>query len=343
MKAYLITKYNSDLILEDVPDPVCGDSDVIVKTKNLGICGTDLKILSGKLDGIVNLPHIPCHEIAGEICEIGKNVKNINVGDKGIVYFYLGCKDCEMCRTNRENICQNITRFGFERNGGFSEYIKVPVYNFCKVDESKLTLPEMAVLPDAVLTPYHAIKCMGELKVGEKMLVVGIGGLGMHAIQIGKMMGAQVAGTTRQDNSIELARNFGLDLAINSARDDVVKKIMEWTDGKGVDLVLEGVGIPETLEWSLKCLKRGGRLVFMGYDPSKPITLNTLYVHYNELQIKGTRLGTKQELLEVINYAEQGLIKPVITKILDIKNINEGYKMLSERKESGRIVFNSFN
>ena len=192
MKALVLHEYNEELRLENVADPTLGPLDILLRVKACGVCGTDLKILSGKIPPpIVTLPHTPGHEIAGEVAEIGSAVRSVTVGERGLVYFYVGCKDCEMCRTGRENICFSIKRLGFELPGGFAEFVKLPAYNFCPVDEP-ISYPEMGILPDAVATSYHALKTMAGMKVGEDVMIMGVGGLGIHAVQIAKLMGAKV-------------------------------------------------------------------------------------------------------------------------------------------------------
>jgi len=116
MKAMVLREYNQHMSLENMEDPAPGPLEIILRVRACGICGTDLKIVSGKIPPpIVILPHTPGHEIAGEVVAIGSAVKNVSVGQKGIAYFYIGCKDCEMCRTGRENVCFSIRRLGGRR------------------------------------------------------------------------------------------------------------------------------------------------------------------------------------------------------------------------------------
>ena len=340
MKAFVLEKYNSHLVKKNISDPICGDSDVVIKIKAAGICGTDIKIYTGKLDGIIKLPHIPGHEGAGEVVDVGKNVKEIKPGDKGVIYHYISCRDCELCRTGRENICFNIKRTGFELDGAFAEYISIPAYNFCPVSKDSISWPEMAVLPDALLTPYHALKSLGKIKKGLKVLIIGLGGLGLHAAMIAKLLGADVAGADIRDDSISKALSCGADIACNTENEDLQNFIKDWTKGEGVDVVLEGVGTEATFPSALNSLKKGGKLVLMGYDPVRPIPLDALGMHYNEWEIIGSRLGTKQELLELIYYVSNGEIKPVISKQLDMDQLNKVYSESMLDTTVGRIVFN---
>jgi len=337
MKAMVLKEYNKDLVLEDRETPKPGSNEIVIKVASCGICGTDIKIVTGLLPHIITLPRIPGHEIAGNVVEVGGDVKNVKVGDQGIAYFYRGCGDCEMCRTSRENICYSIKRLGFELDGGFRQYIKLPAYNFCPFN-GDLPLGEMAILPDAVATPYHALKRLGNVKIGQTVLIVGVGGLGVHALQIAKLIGAKIAAADLRDEAINKAESFGAELLVDPKWENPYEAIMEWTEGKGVDVVLEGVGKKETFEWSLPSLKRGGRLIIMGYDPINPLPVSPLQMHYNEWIIMGARLSTKQELIEVIRLVEQGDLKPVVAKTIPLEEINAGLEEVKRGENIGRIV-----
>ena len=336
MKAMVLYEFNKDMIFEEVEPPKLEADELLLKVKACGICYTDVKIISGLIP-VINLPHILGHEIAGKVVEIGDKVKDIKVGDKGIVYFYIPCRDCEMCRNARENICYSIKRLGFELPGGYAQYVKVPAYNFCPFNK-EISFEEMAILPDAVATPYHALKQMADLKADQNVLVIGIGGLGIHAIQIAFMMGSRVIAADIRDEALEVAKRYGAELLINPLKEDPKKMIRDWTEGKGIDVIIEGVGTPDSFKWALDSLKRGGTLIIMGYDPNKPIYINPMDMHLNEWTIKGSRVSTKQELLEVISFVEQGKIKPIVSNIIPLKDANKGLEEVKKGENLARIV-----
>jgi propanol-preferring alcohol dehydrogenase len=338
MKAFVLREYNREMSLETVGDPVPGPFEIILRVKACGVCGTDLKIVSGKIPPpIVTLPHTLGHEIAGEVVAIGSAVQNVSVGQKGIAYFYIGCKDCEMCRTGRENVCFSIKRLGFELPGGFAEFVKMPSYNFCPFSDGG-SINEMAVLADAVVTSYHALKTMAEVKAGQDVLIMGTGGLGIHAVQIARLMGARVIAVARRESPLKLASELGADFVIDSSEEDSSRKVLEITQGRGVDVVIENVGSSQSMKWSLPCLKRRGHLVLVGYDPSDPYPLNAMEMHYNEWIICGSRVSTKQELLEVIHLVERGKIKPVVSQLFNWKQANEAIKEIQKKTGVGRTV-----
>jgi 2-desacetyl-2-hydroxyethyl bacteriochlorophyllide A dehydrogenase len=338
MKALVLREYNQEMSLEQVTDPVPGPSDIILCVRACGVCGTDLKIVSGKIPfPIVTLPHTPGHEIAGEVAAVGSSVTHIKVGQRGVAYFYLGCKDCEMCRTGRENVCFSVKRLGFELSGGFAEYVKMPAYNFCSFDEG-MSFHEMAFLPDAIATSYHALRTMGEVKAGQDVLIMGTGGLGIHAVQIAKWMGARVIAVDRREAPLRRASEYGADFVVDSSERDSQKAVIGITGGKGADVIIENVGSGRSMPWSLPCLKRRGRLVLVGYDSSDPYPLNAMEMHYNEWMICGSRASTKQEVLESIDLVQKGKIKPVVSKLLPWTKANEAIKEIQKGTEVGRTV-----
>ncbi len=337
MRAQVLRQYGEPLVAETVPDPVPGPGDVVVRVRASGICGTDLKITSGKLPHVIRLPHVPGHEIAGEIAAVGSAVRDLSPGARGIVYHYLPCRDCPACRTGRENVCHAIVRLGFELPGGFAEYVKVPAYNFCRC-EADLSLDALAILPDAVLTAYHSVTSCGDLRGGQRIGVVGAGGLGLHAVQVARLLGGAVAVADARPEALEAARSLGADRLVNPAAEDVVAAVMEWTHGDKVDVVLEGTGSAQLFQGGLEVLAPGGRLVIMGYDPLSPYPLKSMAMHYNEWTIAGSRLGTKQELLEVLDLVTRGRIRPVVGRTLPFDQVNRGLAEVRSGAVVGRVV-----
>lgn len=337
MKAMVLHEYNKNLLLEEVEDPKLENSDILIKVEGCGMCYTDVKITTGKLHLFVTLPHIPGHEVAGSVVEVGRDAQNIKPGDKGIVYFLIGCRDCDMCRTSNENLCYHITRIGFELPGGYAQYLRLPAHNFCVFNEN-IPFEEMAVLADAVATPYHALNRLADIRIGQNLLIVGIGGLGIHAVQIAQIMGVHVLAADKKVEALNMAGSYGAELLINTERENPYEKVMEYTKGRGVDIVLEGVGKKETFQWSLPSLKKGGKLVLMGYDPSNPIPINAMDMHNNEWSIKGAKVSTKQELMEVIKLVETGRIKPVVSKKISLNKVNEGLEAIKNARIMGRVT-----
>jgi D-arabinose 1-dehydrogenase-like Zn-dependent alcohol dehydrogenase len=337
MKAMVLESYNADLRLSDLPEPVPGPEDIVVRVRACGMCQTDIKLVSGQLGRSIKLPHVPGHEVAGEVAALGKDVRGLALGDKGVAFHIVPCGVCELCLTGRENLCTSITRIGFELPGGFAEYVAMPAANFCTF-ESDMAFDRMAILPDAVATPYHALGRLARLGMGNTVLIIGLGGLGIHAVQLALGMGAMVIGADVNEKAIELAKSFGLGRTTNPLKEDSAAKLRDLTGGKGVDLIIDGVGRKESVDWSLSCLKKGGHYYSLGYDPVNAVCFNMLNVHNNEWSIHGVKATTRQELREVISIVERGLLRPYVSKTLPLEGANEGLAAIKKGQTLGRTV-----
>ena len=165
---------------------------------------------------------------------------------------------------------------------------------------------------------------------------MGAGGLGIHAVQIAKLYGATVTVVDMDPAARDLAKSYGADETLDSA--DVARAISDLTGGHGMDAVIEIVGNPQTLNWSLPALKSGGKLILVGYAPDQPFALDTMAMHYNEYEIIGCRFVTKAELLDLIQLVETGQIKPVVTQTFPFDQVNAALETLKAGKNIGRIV-----
>jgi propanol-preferring alcohol dehydrogenase len=339
MKAVILHKFSSPMLLSDLEPPRIGSNEVLVKVKACGICHTDLKIFDGSVP-TVKLPRVLGHEIAGEVVEIGEKVTNINRGDPVIVYPYVTCGICYFCRTSMENYCVNLFylgRLGFELDGGLSEYVKCPSANVFKFS-SNVPFEKIAVLPDAIAVPFHAIKRSGRVTAGEDVAVVGLGGIGVHAIQIARSCGANVYGITSSPHKLDIARQFHIENIICSSEVNVAEKVSDATGGKGVDVVVDTVGTRATLNQDLKIVRSGGRVVIIGYEYGENFELPVQQVVYNGIEIIGSRGCIKQDIVEVIKLVEMGTIQPVVSKIFDLEEVNAAMEYLRKERPFGRVV-----
>ncbi|MEW6666771.1 MAG: alcohol dehydrogenase catalytic domain-containing protein [Thermodesulfobacteriota bacterium] len=337
MKAMVLRAYHHPMEWVDVETPSIGEDEILLQVKACGICQTDLKICRGEIPPpIVTLPHTPGHEVAGVVVEVGAKVQGIRKGDAGILYIYVACRRCDWCLAGMENLCPDLKRVGFELPGGYAQYVRVPSYAFCPFDE-RLAFEPMSILTDAVATSYHAIVTLADVRMGQTVLIVGAGGLGIHGVQIGKLCGAKVIVADKKEEALRLAGGFGADGLIDAGANPA-EAIRESTRGKGVDAVIECVGSRDTLSWSLPSLKKGGKLIIVGYVPGQPFPLDTMAMHYHEWDIKGSRLCTKAELLQVIRLVGEGKIRPVVSKTFPMEQANEALKELPSEGTTGRLV-----
>jgi 2-desacetyl-2-hydroxyethyl bacteriochlorophyllide A dehydrogenase len=338
MKAMVLRSFGEALTLEEVDRPRPGPGDGVVRVGACGVCGTDVKIWRGEIPPpIITLPHIQGHEVAGVVDEVGGEVSIISPGDRVVAYFYIGCGECEQCRTGRENICVRIKRLGFELRGGFAEYICLPASHLLPIGP-EMPFATAAVLPDAVAVPYHAVVRQAGLRAGQTALIVGAGGVGIHAVQVAKLSGARVIVADVSEERLEVARRFGADETVNVREGDPAGKVRAATAGSGVDAVIENVGSQDSLGWSITCLKRGARLVIVGYTPNRPFALDTMAMHYNEWEVVGSRVSTREELARVIDLVQAGKIHPYVTRSFSLEAANEALAEVAAGRILGRSV-----
>ncbi|MHA1333556.1 MAG: alcohol dehydrogenase catalytic domain-containing protein [Candidatus Odinarchaeia archaeon] len=337
MKAALLVKPKTPLEVKDVEIPKVNKNEVLVKVKACGICHSDLHFIYGDRP-TGKLPIILGHEAAGIVEEVGEEVTDFSKGDRVAINYYFTCGKCPYCRAGLENLCEHIIRFGMDVDGAYAEYTKVPARSLAKIDP-EVSFEEAAVATDAVATPYHALKDSGNLRINDTVAIYGIGGLGINAVQIAHISGARVIAIDIVDEKLDLAKQLGADETINAKNEDPVEKIMTLTNNKGVDLAVEFIGLPKTIVQAINSVKRSGRAVLVGFSP-RDIQVNPTELILKEVSIKGSRGLLHRTLIEVLTLVKEKKInlKPVITNIFSIDEINEGISQLREGKTIRSIV-----
>lgn len=335
MLAAVLKAYHKDLVVEEVPRPEPKRGEILVRITASGLCGTDVHIQEGKIP-TVTLPYIPGHELAGEVFEIGEGVHGFCVGDHVVSSIDVTCGVCRFCRTGKTNLCSRLKRIGFERNGSHAQFAVVPADIAFKIDKD--VPPEVAaVIPDSVACMYHALEGQGKLTAGDRVCIMGVGGLGFQGIQIAKYFGADVFATSRKDRKLELAKRFGADHAINTKERNLRDEIARITDGEMCDVVLDNIGIKESIQWALDICRPGGKVIIVGYIDQE-FCANYQDVMLFEKEIIGVRASKKDDLVKAIKLVEKKIIDPFVYATMPLKEINEGLRWLKEGKNDGRIV-----
>ncbi len=337
MRAVLLDEYKSPLRIGDADKPTISENDVLIKVKVCGVCYSDVKIWSGKAPQRPTLPHILGHEISGTVAQVGKNVPSLREGDRVIVYLYDTCDKCTACKTGKDNHCINMGPLvGFSRPGGFAEYISIPSKNVFKIPDN-LDMTQAALLPDAVITPYHAIVEKAQVRFNDTAMVIGMGGLGLNSLQILKLLGARVFVVSRTESKLKMAKKLGADVTINSKSTDVLEETKRLTDGYGVDYVIDTVATAETIEQDIKSLKRGGKAVLLAYD-SEPTPIVTRNLMIGLASIQSTRGGTRQNLRDLIRLSSEGKLRSIVTHEYQLDEANTALTKLSHGDVTGRVT-----
>ena len=349
MQSARLYEYKQPLKIEDVkiPNNVDGEQ-VLVKVGATGLCHSDLHIINGDLRNIIpiKLPLTLGHEIAGYVEQIGSYVPEgiFEKGDLVVIFSGWGCGVCIYCKRGDEQSCISVKWPGIMYDGGFSEYIIVPSYRFLLKVDKKYSVPvhELAPLADAGLTPYRAIKKVKDvLGPGKSIGIIGIGGLGSYGIQYAKIFssGASIIAFGRNNQKLELAQNFGADYIVNIKDKDIEsikREINSITDNKGIDIILDCVGLEKTNSIGINLLAKGGTLLIAGLLGSI-IKIPTFSTVVNEFKIWGCLWGNYNELREVIELAKKGMIKHH-TQNFNLSDINEAIDLLNNGSIIGRSV-----
>jgi len=336
MRALVLEEFGGPFVAKDVPTPAIAPHEALVRVRNVGVCGTDVKIRANRM-GLGVIPLIMGHEIAGEVAEVGSEVRGCSPGDRVIVNFYVTCGRCQFCRTGRDTLCAEVRQHGFSIDGGFAEYLKTPGVNLCKVPDH-VPLEHACILGDAVATSYHAITKRAQVRPGTTLALIGVGGVGLHALQMAKMAGGWVIAVDVNDARLELARTLGADAVVDARSGPFHEAVRALTGGEGVDVVLEFVANQQTLPSSYLSLKRAGRLVFVGYTPELPMSVMPRDLVRQELEIVGSRANTKQELQETMDLVARGRIRPIVDRVLPLARIEEAFDALRAGSSLGRNV-----
>jgi len=337
MKALVVKEFGGPLILEDVPVPQPGPDEALIRVKACAVDQFDLTIRDGKFP-TAKTPIILGHEIAGVVESVGANVDNIQPGDRVTSTLYLTCGRCRYCLTGRETICADFKGYvGIHTPGAYAEYTTIPAVNLVKLPES-ISFPEGSVIANAIGTPYHALTKRARLQPGERIIVTGAGGgVGVHAIQLARMMGAFVMAVDIGGEKLALARDLGADTVFDASSGDFSAAAREWTNGEGADVVLELVGT-KTFESSLKSLARGGRMVIVGSHTGPILSASPQAMITNEWEILGSRNVTKRELAEVVAIVAAGRVKPIVTGTYPLEEAETLHARLRKQEIIGRVV-----
>src|SRR6266545_1706099 len=180
MRALVLEQFNGPFVAKDVPTPAIAPHEALVRVRNVGVCGTDVKIRADRM-GLGVIPLIMGHEIAGEVAEVGREVRGFAPGDRVVVNFYITCGRCPFCRAGRDTLCPEVRQHGFSIDGGFAEYVKTPGVNLCRVPDH-VSLEAACILGDAVATSYHAITKRAQVRPGTTLALIGVGGEGVDVV-----------------------------------------------------------------------------------------------------------------------------------------------------------------
>ena len=322
---------------EDVPEPVAGPGEILVRVKACAINFLDIWERRGLPRVHLHLPHISGADVAGVIESVGEDVSDLKAGDRTLISPGLSCMHCRDCLQGRDNLCRRYSVLGFVTDGGYAEYVKVPAVNALPCP-SNLSFTEAAAVPLVFLTAWHMLVDRCRIKQGEDVLVLGAGsGVGSAAIQIAKYFRARVITTAGSEAKLQKARELGADHVIDHSQQSIHEEVRRITHHRGVDVVVEHVGAA-TWQDSVNSLAYHGRLVTCGATTGHEANIDLRLLFARQLSVYGSYMGAKHELLEVLRLVRAGYLRPVVSQVLPLEEAGRGQQILEDRQHFGKVV-----
>lgn len=287
-----------------IPEP--GPAEVRVRVEACGVCGSDHFLQKGGFGDAVPYPIVPGHEAAGRIDALGDEVTAYATGEQVALYYITTPAEDPWAARGRPNISPYVSRMGVDLDGAFAEYVIRPVEALVRPPQP--VPPEaLAVLTDAVAAPLHGLKRVAHLQPGETLVVVGIGGLGSSAVQLGKAMGARVIAVTRSAARLQLARDLGADEVVTAGADMTVATVRDLAGGHGADVVVQCAGDARADEAALAMGGPGGRVILIG-AAVEPFSVRAADILWRELAVLGSRGFVPADISDAIDlYLEGGI------------------------------------
>ncbi|XP_027123255.1 uncharacterized protein [Coffea arabica] len=368
MRAAVFWEPNKPLTIEDFQMPRPKANEILIKTKACGVCHSDLHVIKGELP--FASPCVVGHEITGEVVEHGaltdsKIVERFPVGAQVVGAFIMPCGSCFFCSKGQDDLCESFfaynrakgtlydgeTRLFLRSNGkpvymysmgGLAEYCVVPAHGLTVLPNS-LPYTESAILGCAVFTAYGAMAHAAQVRPGDAIAVIGIGGVGSSCLQIARAFGAsEIIAVDVQDEKLQKAKTLGATYTINARNEDAAKKIKEITGGMGVDVAVEALGKPQTFNQCVQSVRDGGKAVMIGLTLSGAkgeVDINHLV--RRQIKVIGSYGGrARQDLPKLVKLAESGIfnLKAAVSRTLTFEEADKAYKDLDKGNIIGRAV-----
>ncbi len=335
MKAALLRAFGERLTIEEVPTPQPGAGEVLVKPRACGIDGTDLKLLDG-FGYVPELPFIMGHEIAGEIVAVGAGVSEFAPGDRVAVYNFVTCGSCVFCRSFRDQLCLNMRGIVgvLDVPGAYAERVCLPAQQLIHLP-AEVNYADGATCCDAGLTALHAVD-RAAVSIGETVLVIGIGGVGSIVTQLLAGAGIEVIVADVDAGKEQWALSQGASIFSSAAGDELQSLVRDLSDGIGADRVIDVVGLESTMTAGFTSLRRGGRMVVVGYTPER-LPLSGKELAQNEKEVIGTRAGRRNDLSRCLKLYASGALASIVRGTYTLDQVNEALAHLRSGV-TGRIV-----
>jgi threonine dehydrogenase-like Zn-dependent dehydrogenase len=314
--------------VREVPDIAAAPGEVLLRVKMVGICGTDLNTFRGR-NAMVTFPRVPGHEVAAEVVEGGGSLA---AGTAVTVSPYTSCGICPSCRRGRMNACQFNETMGVQRDGAMTEYISIPAE---KLYAAKLSIRELCMV-EPLTVGFHAA-ARGRVTAEDVVAVFGCGGVGLGAIASSAFRGAETIAIDMEDAKLEVAREAGAKHLIHAKNEDLHERLAAITGGRGPDVMIEAIGLPQTFRSAVEEVAFTGRVVYIGYA-KEPVEYETRLFVQKELDILGSRNALPEDFRDVIRMLEAGRF-PMEDAVSAVVPMGEAARLLGEWSDApGRFT-----
>ena len=330
-----------NLAITDVPDaPVPQAGEVRVAVRAAALNHLDLFVAGGMPGSALRFPHIMGADGAGVVESVGSGVTAVRPGDR--VFLNPGISDytCEFCRAGEHSLCVTYRLLGEHLPGTMAELVTVPAHNVALVPslERELTWAEAAAFSLVTLTAWRMVVTRAQVKAGETVLVWGIGGgVSLTALRIAKLLGARVIATSSSDAKLAEAARLGADVTLNHRTQKVSQEVRAMTDRRGVEVVVEHVG-EATWEESLRCLKRGGRLITCGATSGPQVRIDLRRLFWHHWTIMGSTMGNAREYAEIVRRLGEGQLRPILDRVYPLAEARQAYERLAKGEQLGKVA-----
>lgn len=337
MRAVLIHRFGERPVVTDVPDPVPPPGGVLLAVGSTGLCRSDWHGWRGHDQGIA-LPHVPGHELAGTIVEVGPGVRGWAVGDRVTVPFVCGCGDCAQCRAGDQQVCPNQEQPGFTYWGSFAEYVTVP-----RAEANLIRLPaglgfdSAAALGCRFATAYRGVAEVGAVAGGQWLVVFGCGGVGLSAVMIGHALGARVVAVDTSPQALVAAAGFGAAHTV-PAGPGVPARVLELTSG-GADVTVDAIGAASVVQQALDSLRPRGRHVQLGLLPDG-VRLDVSALIGRELSWLGSHGLAAPAYPPLLELVESGAVRPgeLVTAVIGLDEVPAALAAMDHGSPTGITV-----
>ncbi len=338
MKAVFFREHGGDIQYGELPAPIPEPDEVLVELEAVSLNRTELITWEGWPGLELELPHVLGADGAGRVAEIGSHVTRFAVGDRVVINPSLFCGECDFCLAGQENLCTSWRLLGEHAPGTFRELISLPERNLLKIPQD-FDAATAAAAALVTLTAWHSLITRGQLRPGESVLVIGAsGGVNTASIQIAKYAGASVLVVGSSAEKLAVAEAAGADVLIDRSQDKTWSKTAYRAGGRrGVDVVVDNVGA-ETMPFSLRAARKGGRILTVGNTSGPKFELDNRYLFGKHLSIIGSTMGTPNEFETVMGLVFEGKLNPIMDRQFPLKDAAKAFEHMKAGNQKGKIT-----